>query len=48
MIRMLFFETPMRPYEDVAKELGLATGSIGFIRSRCLVRLRKNLEKKGF
>ncbi len=48
MIRMLFFETPMRPYEDVAKELGLATGSIGFIRSRCLARLRKNLEKKGF
>jgi RNA polymerase sigma factor (sigma-70 family) len=48
MIRMLFFETPMRPYEDVAKALGLATGSIGFIRSRCLARLRKNLEKKGF
>jgi RNA polymerase sigma factor (sigma-70 family) len=48
MIRMLFFETPMRPYEDVAKELGLATGSIGFIRSRCLARLRKYLEKKGF
>lgn len=48
MIRMLFFETPIRPYEEVAKELGLATGSIGFIRSRCLARMRKNLEKKGF
>jgi RNA polymerase sigma factor (sigma-70 family) len=48
MIPMLFFETPMRPYEDIAKELGLATGSIGFIRGRCLARLRKSLEKKGF
>lgn len=48
MIRMLFFETPARPYEEVAKELGLATGSIGFIRSRCLDKLRKQLEKMGF
>jgi RNA polymerase sigma factor (sigma-70 family) len=48
MIRMLFFESPVRPYEDVARELGLATGSIGFIRNRCLARLRKSLEKKGF
>jgi RNA polymerase sigma factor (sigma-70 family) len=48
MIRMLFFETPPRPYEQIAKELGLATGSIGFIRGRCLDRLRKQLEKKGF
>ena len=48
MIRMLFFESPVRPYEDVAHELGVATGSIGFIRNRCLARLRKSLEKKGF
>jgi RNA polymerase sigma factor (sigma-70 family) len=48
MVRMLFFETPPRPYQDVAKELGLATGSIGFIRGRCLVRLKKQLEKMGF
>src|SRR5262249_39864886 len=48
MIRMLFFETPPRPYDDVAKELGLATGSIGFIRGRCLAQLRRELEKKGF
>ena len=48
MIRMLFFETPPRPYDDVAKELGLATGSIGFIRGRCLAQLKKHLEKKGF
>jgi RNA polymerase sigma factor (sigma-70 family) len=48
MIRMLFFEVPARPYEEVAQELGLATGSIGFIRGRCLTRLRKHLEKMGF
>jgi RNA polymerase sigma factor (sigma-70 family) len=48
MIRMLFFETPSRPYDAIAKELGLATGSIGFIRGRCLAQLKKRLEKKGF
>ena len=48
MVRMLFFETPPRPYEIIAKELGIATGSIGFIRGRCLSRLRKQLEKMGF
>jgi len=48
MIHMLFFEIPARPYEDIAKRLGLATGSIGFIRGRCLTRLRKHLERKGF
>lgn len=48
MIQMLFFETPARPYDEIAKELGLATGSIGFIRGRCLAQLKKQLEKKGF
>lgn len=47
MIHMLFFEIPARPYEEIAKVLGLATGSIGFIRGRCLSQLRKRLEKKG-
>jgi RNA polymerase sigma factor (sigma-70 family) len=48
MVRMLFFETPPRPYQHIAKELGIATGSIGFIRGRCLDRLRKQLEQMGF
>ena len=48
MVRMLFFETPPRPYQKIAKELGMATGSIGFIRGRCLGRLKKQLEKMGF
>ena len=48
MIQMLFFEVPVRPYDEIARELGLATGSIGFIRGRCLERLKKNLVSKGW
>jgi RNA polymerase sigma factor (sigma-70 family) len=48
MVRMLFFEDPPRPYEEIAKELQLATGSIGFIRGRCLKKLRQLLEQRGF
>jgi RNA polymerase sigma factor (sigma-70 family) len=48
LVHLLFFEFPPRPYEQIARELGLATGSIGFIRGRCLARLRKVLEQKGF
>lgn len=47
MMHLLFFEDPPRPYEEIAKELGLATGSIGFIRSRCLKRLKDRLMKEG-
>ena len=48
MVRMLFFETPPRPYQEIAKELGMATGSIGFIRGRCLGKLKQQLENMGF
>lgn len=48
MVRMLFFEDPPRPYQDIAKELGIATGSIGFIRGRCLKKLRQQLDAEGF
>jgi RNA polymerase sigma factor (sigma-70 family) len=48
MIQMLFFETPPIPYEEVARRLGIATGSIGFVRMRCLQNLRTLLQKKGF
>ena len=48
MVRLLFFEMPPRPYERVAEELGMATGSIGAIRGRCLAYLRKHLQKRGF
>jgi RNA polymerase sigma factor (sigma-70 family) len=48
LVHMLFFESPPRPYQEIASQLGLAIGSIGFIRGRCLGKLRKQLEKKGF
>jgi RNA polymerase sigma factor (sigma-70 family) len=47
LIRMLFFDTPTRTYTEIAAELGLATGSIGFIRGRCLDRLKKELLARG-
>jgi RNA polymerase sigma factor (sigma-70 family) len=48
LVRMLFFEEPSRPYQEIASALGIATGSIGFIRQRCLERLRKRLRDVGF
>lgn len=48
LVRMLFYETPSRPYAEIAAQLGLAPGSIGFIRGRCLTKLRRALEKAGF
>lgn len=48
MIEMLFYESPARPYSEVAAMLGVATGSIGFLRLRCLQRLRRELERSGF
>jgi RNA polymerase sigma factor (sigma-70 family) len=47
LVRLLFFEQPTIPYKEVAARLGLSTGSIGFIRGRCLERLKRNLERKG-
>jgi RNA polymerase sigma factor (sigma-70 family) len=48
MIRLLFYVEPAVPYREVARRLGLATGSIGFIRGRCLERLQKILQQMGF
>jgi RNA polymerase sigma factor (sigma-70 family) len=48
MITLLFFEQPPQPYAQLAERLGLARGSIGFIRGRCLKRLKRILENKGF
>ncbi len=47
MVRLLFYEQPPIPYSELAQRLGLATGSIGFIRGRCLKRLQKLLEDAG-
>src|SRR5713226_5423531 len=48
LVELLFFETPPRPYTEVASELGLAVGSIGFTRQKCIERLRRQLEELGF
>jgi RNA polymerase sigma factor (sigma-70 family) len=48
LIRLLFFQQTPLPYKDVARRLGLATGSIGFIRGRCLKKLQTELENSGF
>jgi len=47
LVEKLFFELPARPYREVARELGLAVGSVGMIRSRCLEHLRDRLEELG-
>lgn len=48
LIQLLFYEHPPLPYREVGKRLGLATGSLGFIRGRCLSRLQKILQEMGF
>ena len=48
LVRLLFYEQPPVPYAEVAQRVGLATGSIGFTRARCLERLHKILSQKGF
>jgi RNA polymerase sigma factor (sigma-70 family) len=47
LVQTLFFETPPRPYREVAQNLSLSVGSIGAVRERCLQRLRRLLEKAG-
>lgn len=48
LVELLFFESPARSYSEVAAELGLAVGSIGFTRQKCMDRLRKHLGDLGF
>jgi RNA polymerase sigma factor (sigma-70 family) len=48
LVHMLFFEEPAREYREVAKSLGIAVGSIGFIRQRCLEKLQRRLAGLGF
>jgi RNA polymerase sigma factor (sigma-70 family) len=48
LVAALFFEFPARPYAEIAAELGLAVGSIGFTRQKCIERLRRSLQKMGF
>jgi RNA polymerase sigma factor (sigma-70 family) len=48
LIHLLFFSHPPLRYDEAAQALGLATGSIGATRIRCLEKLRRSLQKRGF
>jgi len=48
LIKMLFYEDPPIPYAEAARNLGLATGSIGATRGRCLDKLRQALDRRQF
>jgi RNA polymerase sigma factor (sigma-70 family) len=48
LVELLFFESQPRPYAEVAAELSLAVGSIGFTRQKCIERLRRHLDDLGF
>jgi RNA polymerase sigma factor (sigma-70 family) len=48
LIELLFLEAPSRPYAEVAQELGLAVGTIGSARQRCIEKLRDKLQGLGF
>ncbi|MEZ5066227.1 MAG: sigma-70 family RNA polymerase sigma factor [bacterium] len=45
LLRLLFLDPANPAYEEISRQTGLAIGSIGPIRSRCLNRLRKILEE---
>lgn len=48
LVQMLFFQEPSLPYQEIARALGIAVGSIGFTRQRCLERLHRRLTELGF
>jgi RNA polymerase sigma factor (sigma-70 family) len=47
LLDLLFLTEPPLRYDDAAATLGLATGSIGATRMRCLQKLRRSLMSKG-
>lgn len=48
LVHLLFLRDPPLRYDDAAAALGLATGSIGATRMRCLEKLRRSLIRRGF
>ncbi len=47
LLLMLFYTDPQPSYTEIARELGIAGGSVGPTRARCFEKLRKNLERPG-
>ncbi|HVR30726.1 MAG TPA: sigma-70 family RNA polymerase sigma factor [Thermoanaerobaculia bacterium] len=44
LVLRLFVDDPPLPYAEIARSLGLAEGSIGALRGRCLERLKHEIE----
>ncbi len=47
LLTMLFYETDESSYKRITGKLGLAMGSVGPTRNRCLAKLKKILKKLG-
>ncbi len=47
LLFLLFYKYDSAEYDRIAEEAGIARGSIGPIRHRCLVKFREKLEKLG-
>ena len=47
LLKLLFYEDPPVSYQAIADQLGLAYGSVGFLRARCLRRLQRVLTRAG-
>jgi RNA polymerase sigma factor (sigma-70 family) len=47
LLHLLFFCNPPPSYEEISRLTGLAVGSIGPIRARCLARLRRAFDHPG-
>lgn len=45
LLRLLFLDSAQPSYEEISRRTGLAVGSIGPIRARCLKRLRALMEE---
>ena len=48
LLTVLFWETPIPSYDDLAERLGMPIGSLGPTRGRCLEKLRGRLVELGF
>lgn len=47
LLDLLFLREPKVPYRQVARRIGVAVGSIGSLRARCLEQLRLLMEESG-
>ncbi|MBU0982734.1 MAG: sigma-70 family RNA polymerase sigma factor [candidate division Zixibacteria bacterium] len=47
LVHELFLTEPRKSYEQIARDFGLKANSLGPIRIRCLIRLRRILQEMG-